>query len=333
MNLSPDMLAYIFLGLLGLAVMIYAVLDGYDLGVGMLLPMNDLEQRNTLLASIGPFWDANETWLVLAVGILLIAFPKAHSLVLYELYLPALILLIGLIARGVAFDMRAKAISDYQRAWDWAFKFGSLTAALAQGYMLGRFVTGFLHTGFAYGFALLSALCVAAAYVYIGSAWLVMKTEGELQSRALGWLRLAGAVTLLGLVFVSAANLTLVPEVVSRWFTPTGKALLVLIPMIGAAALYYIEQTVLRLYQGEEHLSRRPFIGVVVLFLLSFVALAFSFFPYVVPGKMLATEAASAAASLEFILVGVIFVLPVILAYTVYSYRVFWGKSEGLRYY
>ena len=333
MNLTPESLAYIFLGLLGLSVMIYAVLDGYDLGVGMLLPMGNVEQRNIMLASIGPFWDANETWLVLAVGILLIAFPAAHSLVLYELYMPALVLLIGLIARGVAFDMRAKAITNYQRAWDWTFKLGSLTAALAQGYMLGRFVTGFMPTPFAYGFALLSALCVAAAYIYIGSAWLVMKTEGDLQQRALDWLRLAGAVTFLGLVFVSAINLTLVPEVVTRWYSPLGLTMLVAIPLTGISTLYCIDSALKRLYGGDDSVARRPFMGVVLLFLLSFLALAYSFFPYVVPGKMLATEAASAAASLKFILVGVSIVLPVILAYTAYAYRVFWGKSTHLNYY
>jgi cytochrome bd ubiquinol oxidase subunit II len=329
----PDTLAYIFLGLLGVAVMIYAVLDGYDLGVGILLPMANLEQRSIMLASIGPFWDANETWLVLAVGLLLIAFPAAHSLVLYELYLPALVLLIGLILRGVAFDMRAKAITDHQRAWDWAFKLGSLTAALAQGYMLGRYVTGFMSGVYATGFALLSAVCVASAYMYIGSAWLVMKTEAELQQRALGWLRLAGAVTLMGLMFVSAINLTLVPAVVNRWFSDVGLWLLVVIPTLGLVGLYWIERAVQQLYRGNDEVSRRPFFGVVVLFLLSFCALAFSYFPYVVPGRLLAIEAASAPASLEFILVGVVVVLPAILAYTVFAYRVFWGKSTQLQYY
>ncbi|MDN3639056.1 cytochrome d ubiquinol oxidase subunit II [Simiduia curdlanivorans] len=333
MNLSADTLAYIFLGLLGLTVLIYAVLDGYDLGVGILLPMENLEQRNQMIASIGPFWDANETWLVLAVGILLIAFPKAHSLVLFELYLPAVMLLIGLILRGVAFDLRAKAITNHQRAWDWAFKLGSLTAALAQGYMLGRYVTGFEPGWAALGFAALSAVCVAAAYVYIGSAWLIMKTEDALQVRALGWIRLAGALTLLGLLFVSLINLTSNREVVARWFSFPGWCLLLAIPALGWLCLYWIERSVKQLYDGDDSKARRPFFGVVTLFLLSFLALGFSYFPYVVPGQLLATEAASAKASLEFILVGVVIVLPVIIGYTIFSYRVFWGKSTDLHYY
>src|SRR5690606_7838585 len=142
--------------------------------VGILLPLENESQRDTMIASIGPFWDANETWLVLAVGILLIAFPSAHSEILYHLYLPVTVMLAGLILRGVAFDFRAKAPVDHKTLWDKTFKAGSLLASLSQGYMLGMYVMGFESSLAAYSFALLSSLCVSAAYAYIGGAWLVM---------------------------------------------------------------------------------------------------------------------------------------------------------------
>lgn len=334
MNLQLETLALIFWCLLGVAVFMYALLDGYDLGVGILLSGSESE-RDRMVASIGPFWDANETWLVLAVGILLIAFPTAHSVILRELYLPALALLIGLILRGVSFDFRAKAISPLRPLWDHCFRLGSLLAALAQGYMLGRYVTGFAGGWLPVLFACLSALCVAAAYVYIGSAWLVMKTEGSLQARALRWLRLSGALTLLGLLFITAFNLLVRPEVAARWLQGTGLVLLMLLPCLGLACLWWIERAVDALYKNAacHGSARKPFFGVVGLFVLAFSALGYSYFPYVIPGKLLALDAASAAASLQFILWGVVVVLPMILAYTAFSYRVFWGKSEDLRYY
>lgn len=334
MNFEITTLAHIFWALLGVAVFMYALLDGYDLGVGMLLSGSEAE-RDRMVASIGPFWDANETWLVLAVGILLIAFPSAHSVILRELYLPALALLVGLILRGVSFDFRAKAISPLRPLWDNFFRMGSGMAALAQGYMLGRYVTGFEPGALAQGFALLSALCVAAAYVYIGSAWLVMKTEGQIQARALRWLRLSGALTLMGLLFISAFNLMARPEVAARWLHGLGVGLLFVLPLLGFVCLWWIARAVDTLYIKPDchSTARKPFMGVVGLFLLAFSALGYSYFPYVIPGQMLAVEAASAAASLQFILWGVVLVLPIIMAYTVFSYRVFWGKSEDLRYY
>ncbi|UTA48959.1 cytochrome d ubiquinol oxidase subunit II [Simiduia sp. 21SJ11W-1] len=334
MIMDISTLALVFWGLLGVAVFMYALLDGYDLGVGMLLSGTEAE-RDRMVASIGPFWDANETWLVLAVGILLIAFPSAHSVILRELYLPALALLVGLILRGVSFDFRAKAISPLRPLWDHCFRIGSALAALAQGYMLGRFVAGFESGLLAQAFAMLSALCVAAAYLYIGSAWLIMKTEGAILQRALRWLRLSGALTLLGLVFISAFNLVVRPEVAERWLEGYAMVLLVLLPLLGMGCLWFVESAlaVLQITPECHKSSRKPFIGVVGLFLLAFIALGYSYFPYVIPGKMLAVDAASHGASLQFILWGVVIVLPMIIVYTVFSYRVFWGKSEDLRYY
>ena len=162
-------LPYTFAGLMGLAILIYAILDGYDLGVGMLSDSANEKEKDRMIASIGPFWDANETWLVLGVGLMLVAFPSAHGVVLTELYLPVAVLLFGLIFRGVAFDFRAKV--SYQKKWRWnlAFYFGSLLSALSQGYMLGAYIMGFEDSPLATLFAILTALAVASGYCLIGA--------------------------------------------------------------------------------------------------------------------------------------------------------------------
>jgi cytochrome bd ubiquinol oxidase subunit II len=169
-------LPLIFVALMGLSMLVYVLSDGYDLGVGMLLPRATDAEKDTMVASIGPFWDANETWLVLGVGILLIAFPKAHGLVLTELYLPVTLMLVGLVLRGVAFDFRVKAHDSHKAAWNGLFFGGSLLASMAQGWMLGRYVSGF-GEGWNYPlFAAAIALTLPAAYVLLGAVWLVMKT-------------------------------------------------------------------------------------------------------------------------------------------------------------
>ena len=150
---SAYWLPLVFLGLMGLAILIYAILDGFDLGVGILLGMGDADDRNFMVASIGPFWDANETWLVLGVGLLLVAFPLAHGTILSTLYLPVAVMLMGLILRGVAFDFRKKTGQHNQHKWDWVFQFGSLAATLSQGYMLGRYIVGFDSGLASYAFA------------------------------------------------------------------------------------------------------------------------------------------------------------------------------------
>src|ERR687898_2341319 len=181
MDLTPSTwLPVAFAGLMGVAILLYVVLDGYDLGVGILSGAAEDKHRDRMIASIGPFWDANETWLVLAVGLLLVAFPLAHGVILTALYLPVFVLLFGLILRGVAFDFRAKVPAHRKHRWNRAFFAGSLIASLAQGYMLGVYVLG-LATGLpAMVFGALVALCLAAAYAAMGSAWLIYKTEGQL---------------------------------------------------------------------------------------------------------------------------------------------------------
>ncbi|MBF9000276.1 MULTISPECIES: cytochrome d ubiquinol oxidase subunit II [Vibrio] len=322
----------IYLLVLGFTVFMYAVLDGYDLGVGMLLPSNNEPQRDRMIASIGPFWDANETWLVLAVGVLLIAFPSAHSLILTELYFPTAILLLGLIMRGVSFDFRAKAKADHKDRWDVCFKLGSFIAASTQGYMIGRYVLGFSEQPIAYAFAVLSALCVTAAYIYIGGAWLVLKTEGELQIRAAKWARKAGWVALLGVVAVSIANPLVSEQVAARWFQFPAVLMLAPVPVIVIALVLAIDRYLVRVPTRDDFGCRFPFFGVVTLFALSFFGLAYSFFPQVVPGRLTAQQAASAPETLVITGIGVAIVVPMILMYTFVVYRIFKGKASELSY-
>jgi len=326
-------LAIIFVGLMGLSVLLYAILDGYDLGVGILLPLNDDDDSDTMIASIGPFWDANETWLVLAVGLLLIAFPVAHSYIFKQLYLPTALLLISLVLRGVAFDFRAKAAFGHKPTWNKVFKIGSLMAALSQGYMLGMYVMGFENNLAAYGFSVLSALGVAAAYSYIGAAWLIMKTEGQLQIRAVQWARKSGWICFIGILAVSVVNPLINAGVFEKWFSWPNIILILPLPLIGFALFAITHHQLNFLPKVDDKGCWLPFVAGVMLFTLCFFGLAFSYFPYIVPGKLTIWETAAAPESLSFILWGAIIVVPVILAYTAFAYRVFWGKVSELRYY
>jgi cytochrome d ubiquinol oxidase subunit II len=185
---SAGWLPLAFMLIMGLAILAYVILDGFDLGVGLLLQLgHGDDQKDTMIASIGPFWDANETWLVLGIGILLVAFPLAHGIVLGALYLPVALMLVGLTLRGVAFDFRVKARDEHKATWDRAFFAGSLLASLAQGYMLGRVVTGFTETLWSYLFACLIALGMASGFSLLGATWLIIKTTGDLQRRAITW--------------------------------------------------------------------------------------------------------------------------------------------------
>ena len=210
-------LPVIFMALMGVSMLIYVISDGYDLGVGMLMHRATDAEKDVMVASIGPFWDANETWLVLGVGILLVAFPKAHGLVLGELYLPVTLMLVGLTLRGVAFDFRVKAKDTHKKTWDRLFFAGSTLAAVSQGWMLGRYVSGF-GSGWNYPlFAGAIAVALPMAYVLMGATWLVMKTEGDLQQRAVQWARTAWAPMVGGLVLISMATPWISATVRERW--------------------------------------------------------------------------------------------------------------------
>lgn len=326
-----SVLPMIFMALMGLSLLIYVVLDGYDLGVGMLSATAKDIDRDRMVASIGPFWDANETWLVLAVGLLLIAFPKAQGVVLTALYGPVVLMLLGLILRGAAFDFRAKGDPAHKRWWDAAFAGGSLLTSLAQGWMLGRYVTGFEDSIAAQVFAAGIALALTACYALLGAAWLLIKTEGELQRRAIDWAKRAWPVVVAGLLVVSIASPWLSPTVRARWFDMPGLIALAPLPLVALLALAAL-RGLLNSHRVLGKLSWAPLALMVVVLTLSFFGLSYSLYPFVVIDRITIRDAAAADESLRFLLVGAALTMPVILAYSVFSYRVFRGKVRALAY-
>ena len=325
MNLD---LPLVFAALMGLAMLMYVVLDGYDLGVGMLMPAADAREQELMVASIGPFWDANETWLVLGVGILLVAFPVAHGIVLGALYLPVAWMLIGLMLRGVAFEFRIKAEGWHRELWNALFWFGSFLASFAQGFMLGRYITGF-QPGVGYTvFALLVGASLCGGYVLLGATWLVLKTQGVLQAKALGWARWGLAWVALAVALVSFATPVVSQSVQAKWFDFPRTLALMLLPLATLAAGWLVWASTGRLKRGEPQPDWVPFAGAVAIFALAFAGLAYSLFPFVVIDRMTIWEAASHPSALGFMLAGVVIVLPFLVAYTAFAYRVFRGKAR-----
>lgn len=325
-------LPIVFIVLTGVSLLVYAILDGYDLGIGLLLPLDSQEHRDKMIASIGPFWDANETWLVLAIGLLLIAFPAAHNIILGELYIPVALMLVGLILRGVAFDFRTKSIPDHKARWDWSFRIGSLMATWSQGYMMGSYIMGFEDSAAAYAFSVLSAVCVSSAYCFIGASWLVMKTEGDLQHRAARWARISLWLTAIGILAVSIVNPLVSDRIAEKWLAFPQIILLVPIPILCGAVLFAVDRYLSHFPHEKDFGCWMPFAGAATVFFLCFQGLAYSFYPYVVQDQLTIWEAASAPESLLVIFYGAVVVLPVIFAYTIFSYRVFWGKATELSY-
>ncbi|MDP3823611.1 MAG: cytochrome d ubiquinol oxidase subunit II [Burkholderiales bacterium] len=325
------MLPVIFMALMGVSMLIYVVSDGYDLGVGMLMHRATDAEKDVMVASIGPFWDANETWLVLGIGILLVAFPKAHGLVLGELYLPVTLMLIGLTLRGVAFDFRVKAKDNHKQTWDRLFFAGSLIASVSQGWMLGRYISGF-GEGWNYPlFAGAIAIALPMAYALLGAAWLVMKTEGELQERAIGWARTAWGPMVAGMVLISMATPWISETVRERWFALPEIIALMAIPLVTGIALVTV-RVLLKTQIVRGPLCWLPFVMLIGVFVLGFLGLAYSIYPFVVIDKLTIWQAASSPAALKVIFFGVCISVPAIAGYTVFSYRVFRGKTGELKY-
>ena len=317
-----EALPVIFTLLMGMAILAYVVLDGYDLGVGMLMPAADEREQAVMVNSIGPFWDANETWLVLGIGLLLVAFPVAHGVVLGALYLPVAAMLVGLMLRGVAFELRVKAEGWHRELWNWLFWAGSFLAAFAQGLMLGRYITGFA-SGFGYWlFAVVVAGGVCGGYVLLGATWLVLKSEGELQRKALAWARWGLLWVALGVALVSLVTPFASDTVRSKWFSFPNFIFLSPLPLATLLSGIFVWRTL-----GKS--DWKPFAGAVAIYVLSFLGLAYSLFPYVVMDRITIWEAAAHPSALKFMLVGTLIVLPFIVGYTLYVYRVFGGKAKG----
>lgn len=325
-------LPFTFGALLGVSILIYVVLDGFDLGVGVLFPFADDDEKDMMVASIGPFWDANETWLVLAIGILLVAFPAAHGTILVALYLPVAVMLIGLILRGVAFEFRVKAPARWKPLWNNAFFAGSLITSLSQGAMLGMYVMGLDWTWFHVAFSAVTAVFLTVAYSFIGATWLILKTGGALQRKAVAWARGGVWGVVLGMGAVSLASPFVSQRIFDKWFAWPDMLLLSPLPLITLVLIVALWRSLRKLPAPDDKGALTPFVLTIMIFVLGFGGMAYSFYPYVVPEKLTIYEAASAPESLIIIFVGTCFVLPMILLYTALAYTVFRGKATELRY-
>lgn len=343
LELTPDLtqpagwLPLVFALVMALAMLAYVILDGYDLGVGVLLRRADSEaKKDTMISSIGPFWDANETWLVLGVGVLLVAFPAAHGVILGHLYLPVTLMLVALMLRGVAFDFRVKARAEHKPLWDRAFYAGSLLAGWSQGFMLGGLITGFKPGLWNQLFSALIGLCLVAAYCLLGAGWLIMKTEGPLQLKAVVWARGSLWLTAAGVAAISMMTPLVSPRIFEKWFSFPNLMLLLPIPAMTVALFWVMARSLARLPKrladGNQYGAAVPFASTVGVFLLAFYGLAYSLFPWLVVDRLTIWQAASSPEALMVIFYGVVVVLPVIVGYTVFAYRVFWGKTTALHY-
>ncbi|MEM6482312.1 MAG: cytochrome d ubiquinol oxidase subunit II [Pseudomonadota bacterium] len=327
-----DWLPWAFASLMGLSILIYVVLDGFDLGVGLLFPLAERDEMERMIGSIGPFWDANETWLVLAVGLLLVAFPVAHGVILSTLYLPVFVMLIGLILRGVAFEFRAKARDHHKGLWNRLFFVGSLMTSLSQGFMLGLYIMGLEQTLATYAFAMLTGAFLTVGYSFIGATWLIHKTEGVLQLKALDWARGGLWGVVLGIGAVSLATPFVSARIFDKWFNFPEIIYIAPLPLISGLLVLALWRMLRFMPFEADRFSWLPFATATGLFGLSYLGLAYSFYPYVVPEQMTIYAAAAAPESLMIILVGACVVVPVILCYTVLAYFIFRGKATALSY-
>lgn len=339
MDMSVGMVWYlpvIWSLLLAVAIAMYVVLDGFDLGIGILFPFakSDME-KDQMMSSVAPFWDGNETWLVLGGGGLLVAFPLAYSIVMPALYLPVIFMLLALVFRGVAFEFRH--VADTSRfVWNIAFAGGSTLAAFFQGVLLGGFVQGIKveNNAFAGGpldwatpFAFLCGLGVVAGYALIGSTWLIMKTEGAAARRARAHAKLLLPAVLVFMGIVSLWTPIAFPRIADRWFTTPNLFYLAPVPLLTLLLAWGVWRWL------EEGRENRPFFGVIGLFLLGYIGIGISIFPYLIPPSLTVWETAAAPASQIFMLIGTVFMLPVVLGYIAFVYWLFRGKvREGESY-
>lgn len=329
-------LSNVWYGILGLLLVLYVVLDGFDLGVGVISLFASTEQRRSvMMSSLGSVWDANETWLVVFGGALFGAFPAAYGAVLHGLYIPIMIMLVALIFRGVAFEFREHG--RHKTRWNLAFGGGSLVAAIAQGYALGAVIGGIPMRGMEFSgsvwhwlsvYSSLVAIGVVFGYVLLGATYLVIKTEGIIQTRCRNIAGIAGWLTVAAGVAVSLWTPARFAYVAERWFSWPNIALLAPLPILAAAFFVMLLRALRR---GHE---RSPFVWSVGIFLASFGGLAASFYPYLIPGHVTAVDAASSSTTLAFMLTGIGMLIPIMLIYNAYQYLVFRGKvsSEELHY-
>lgn len=309
-------------------IIMYVLLDGFDLGIGILFPWVDKhEQRDIMMTSIAPIWDGNETWLVFGAAALYGAFPLAYSTLLPTLYIPILLMLAALIFRGVALEFRFKAHKS-RFLWDIAFAAGSTIAAFSQGVILGTFIKGYGHTlpisaspyEWFTSFSFMTGLAVVAGYALLGATWLIMRTVGDLQERMYKAAKILLFVVAGFLALVSIWTPLMEPRIMERWFSLPNFYYLLPLPTLTAIAVFY------NFYWLKKRHDYLPFYLSIGLFIFAYIGFCISSWPYIIPHAVPVWDAAAPPSSLKFILVGVIILLPVLVGYTAYAYRVFSGK-------
>ena len=325
-------LPLIWYGLIGTALFLYVLLDGFDLGLGILFPFAPSDKcRDRMMNSIAPFWDGNETWLVLSGGGLFAAFPLAYAILMPAFYIPVILMLLGLIFRGVAFEFRFKATGRSRRIWDYAFHFGSLAASFMQGMILGAFVRGVEVEGrnFAGGafdwlnaYSVMTGVAVVFGYALLGATWLVMKTDGITQD----WARKCASYVLgyvglfLGIVSISMPVMN--ADVRALWFSLPNLFYLLPVPLLTASLFVMIWRD---LHRGREV---RPFLMSIGVFLMGYIGLGISLWPWLIPFEITFRQAAATPTSQSLLLVGTAIMLPLVLTYTAFCYYLFRGKAS-----
>lgn len=316
--------------IIAFGLMMYVIMDGFDLGIGILFPfVHSRDDRDTMINSVAPVWDGNETWLVLGGASLMAAFPVAYSVILTALYLPLMLMLAGLIWRGVAFEFRFKATESHKPFWDKAFIWGSYIATFSQGLALGAYIDGFnVQNGTFEGglldwlspFSLFTGVALVLAYALLGATWLVMKTEGPLQQRMRTLGHGATVAVFVALVVVSVWTPLSHSAIASRWFALPNLFYFAPVPVLVAISTWRL----LKALENDTHVE--PFLLSLVLLFLGYTGLLISLWPQIVPRSMSFWEAAAPDASMGFTLVGALLIIPCILGYTAWSYYVFRGK-------
>ncbi len=324
-------LSFIWAGIIAFAVLVYVILDGFDLGLGILFPLShDEGERDVMMNSVAPVWDGNETWLVLGGGGLFAVFPLAYAIVMPALYVPVIVMLLALVFRGVAFEYRWRT-ERWKRVWDWSFFGGSVAAAAMQGIALGALVQGIEVDGRAYGggwwdwltpFSLLTGAAVVTGYALLGATWLVMKLEGRIQRhmRHVAWV--TAAMTVAFMAAVSLVTPFLDNAYFTRWFAYPQAVFSAVVPLLVLGCIAALVWGLRNLHDYT------PFLASLGLFMLGFAGIGISFYPHIVPPSLTIVEAAAPDSSLMFALVGTLLLVPLILIYTAYAYWVFRGKVD-----
>ncbi len=325
-------LPLIWYSLIGTAIFLYILLDGFDLGVGILFPFAPSDQcRDRMMNSIAPFWDGNETWLVLGGGGLFAAFPLAYAILMPAFYMPIILMLLGLIFRGVAFEFRFKAEGKSRRIWDYSFHFGSLVATFMQGMVLGTFVHGIAVDGRNFGgsafdwlnaFSVMTGVALVTGYALLGATWTIMKTENDTQA----WARKCASYVLLYVALfmglVSLAMPLMNSDIKALWFSLPNFYFLQPMPILSAVFFVMLWRD---LRTEREY---RPFFLTLGIFLMNYIGIGISTWPWLVPFKVTLWDAAAAPESQSLLLLGTVFLLPCVLAYTGYCFWVFRGKAS-----